>query len=82
MKWKHEPAEPTEERHTMRAHGVTISIQDASGDPTSRWQGLVMSLGAHTKRRASECLETWPREAIAKARAALDSFENSLENES
>jgi len=81
MKWNHEP-KTTDDRHTMRAHGVTLSIDDASGDASRRWQGLVMSLGEHSTQPAIECLTTWPREAIAKAREALDSFEASLENES
>ena len=81
MKWNHEP-KTTDDRHTMRAHGITLSIDDASGDSSRRWLGLVMSLGAHSTKPAFDCLKTWPREAIQKAREALDSFEASLENES
>ena len=55
---------------------LSVSPSNASG---KMWQWLELRFGSHSTSRHEECLATWPREAIAKARAAIDEFEARLE---
>ena len=67
--------------HKMVVHegpiSLTLSHDKESGN---RWQWFSVSFGTFTPASMDECRATWPREAIARARAELDRFESALED--
>ena len=79
MKWTEE-IEPRERRVVMR-HGVHMQLAVEYDDAES-WQHFSLSFGVFAKDRTfSECLESWPREAIAEARRRLDEFEAAADSD-
>uniref|UniRef100_A0A6M3L6S1 Uncharacterized protein n=1 Tax=viral metagenome TaxID=1070528 RepID=A0A6M3L6S1_9ZZZZ len=80
MKWrtKTPPARPYD---VLESGPVRLSISDAEGNPSLRWKYCTLTLGYHTSANYEKCLRDWPREALAKARAALDQFEAEIGGE-
>ena len=72
MNWTH--------NSTLEMGPVRMSIQPGAR-PAEWWQFFIMDFGSHSNASREECLKTWPREAIARARKALDEFENLLEQD-
>lgn len=60
---------------------IRMSVSDAESDPNKRWQHFQFSFGESSPNSIDECKATWPREALALARKALDEFEATLEAE-
>ena len=60
----------------MVIHSGPISFMLSHDRETGdRWQYFTISFGQFTKASMDECGFTWPREAIDRARAELDRFE-------
>ena len=80
--WKTETPEPRTPRSTMDYGGVTLSISPANdhANPGELWQWASLSLGKHVVAEPSDCLSTWPREAVRMLREAIDKFEEELDN--
>ena len=76
MNWTNETA-PQPPRQSAIEHGaLRLSVSPYATDPSrGQWQWCIMSFGSHTEASHKECLKTWPREAIARAREELDKFE-------
>ena len=70
MTWEHDS--------TINKGPCHITVAPSSG---RRWRFFSMDFGSHSEASHEECLKTWPREAIARARAELDKFENLLERD-
>lgn len=78
MEWKLD--EPTPTPRLRASHGpLSISVGLASNGQT--WQYVELVDGRHSPKSPEQCRETWPREAIALARQALDKFEETLNAE-
>jgi len=58
---------------------IKLSVRH-SANVDKTWQWLSLDFGYHSENSMAECMQTWPREAIAKARAKLDEFEEFLDN--
>ena len=78
MKWELHKPEPKVPFRVLEIGGVRLTISDACDDPTQRWQYLSFTVGRHTRDSMDQCMEKWPREALAHAQAALDEFEAAL----
>ena len=77
LQWKLEPPQQPRNYSSSVCGDVRISIGDAHDDPR-QWQYIQVCCGRHSTASHDECRQTWPREAIAMARAALDEFEAKL----
>ena len=79
MNWINETA-PQPPRQSSIEHGaLRLSVSPHATDPSrEQWQWCIMSFGSHSKASHEECLESWPREAIALARKELDELETFL----
>lgn len=59
---------------TIECGPMRLSVHLATVRP-EQWQHFALSFGSHSEASHEECLENWPREAIARARKVLDDFE-------
>ena len=76
MRWTEE--QEVHQRSFVMRDGVALQI--SVDDEESPWAYFSMSFGKFVKDLTfSECLEIWPKEAIAEARKRLDSFEEKLD---
>lgn len=71
MTWDHDSI--------LEMGSVRMSVSAAKDE--KQWQFFVLDFGTHSNASHEECLKTWPREAIARARKELDEFENLLDEE-
>lgn len=79
MTWKTtQPVAPPRESVLESGH-IRLSVRKDEADSERTWQYMIMSFGEHRKASHIECLGTWPREAIALARAELDRLEATLD---
>ena len=77
LKWDIEIPEPQpKERSTIRCGPIMLSV--SSHDVDTIWQFISLSLGTFSSASQRECEKSWPVEAIALAREALDEFESKL----
>ena len=79
MEWRRDPPPARRPHDVLESGPIRLSVSDAEGNPTLRWQYFTLTLGYHTPATQESCVKNWPREAIAKARAALYEFEATLE---
>lgn len=78
--WKTRAPEPQPESSVLECENVRLSVGEARNDPR-KWKYFSMSFGVHTNQPQSDCLKTWPREALQLARQELDRFEARLDEE-
>ena len=71
MNWDHDSI--------LEMGSVRIAVSAAKDE--KQWQFFIVDFGTHSNASHEECLKTWPREAIARARKTLDEFENLLEQD-
>ena len=78
--WKspEQPKIPAREAN-IRQGEFFLNLEEQDGGEV--WQYVMWSTGKHSRNAFEECLSTWPREAIAKCREALNELEAKLENE-
>ena len=78
MKWDIEidKPQPIKQKASIRHETAVVTVED-SGD--RRWIYFDMYLSHHSETPFDSLLTTWPREAIAKARAQLDALEAELD---
>ena len=81
MKWETRKTIPAPDESVIESGPIRVAVSPAYNNHSLRWQYFTVTLGHHSGASHAECLQTWPREAIAKARAALDEFEAELEGE-
>ncbi len=74
MPWETKTHRP-EQRHTLEHGPITLTITEGAA---ANWLHFIISFGGSTTEPPEECRKTWPREAIARARKALDELEASL----
>ena len=82
MQWETQEPELKPPVCVMDRGPIRLTVSDAYRDPLRRWQHLHLHVGQHTTMHADDCLRSWPREALAMARLALDEFEAKLEENS
>jgi hypothetical protein len=75
-KWQNKTEIPRS-RNALEVGPVCLSVSQEEGEQT--WQHLCISFGYFNAGTPEECLESWPRVAIEKAREALDRFEDTLD---
>ena len=81
IKWETEEPTPQVPRIKLDHGPLTLSITPGNHhNPNELWQWVSVSLGKHTTASRLSCRGTWPREAIALVREALDKFEEELDN--
>lgn len=83
--WKREPREqvPVDPSKVYaigkNSDDVRLSIEDQRDKASGRsWQYCCISFGEHSPDTPDECMESWPRTAIAQARKLIDELEQSL----
>lgn len=81
MTWKTTKPTQIPADSVIQTPDVRLSVGPAHGTTPEQWQYLDMTFGAHSMRSHNECLETWPKEAIARARKALDDLETLLKGQ-
>ena len=81
MKWEIAKVEQPTTRRRLECGKMYVSVGEQMSENGKRWQYMSVSFGRHADRTVSESMDLWPREAIALARAELDKFEASLEEE-
>ena len=76
--WQTETPKPLPAASILDAGTVrlTINAKDLDG---WQWQHFILSFGRDSEQAHSECLATWPRDALRIARENLDAFEKTLE---
>lgn len=78
--WKTTPPAPAKEQSMIECGPVRLHLSDSPCPEAGRtWQHLSLTFGRYSQRTPSDCLDTWPTEAIALARAALDRLEAEIE---
>jgi hypothetical protein len=80
MKWETETPQQPKLRYRLKGGSdlwLTVS-QEADG---STFRHMTLSFGKICAESADQVVQTWPREALALARAALDKFEAELEKQ-
>ena len=77
--WKSAPPRPHVAHSEIRSGPVSLSVIALADTDPRQWQFLSLTFGRHSTAPHTECLETWPREALALARQALDECEALLE---
>ena len=78
MEWEFRQPEPNPISSILEFGPIRLSIAPAEKDPRRLWQHLMLTVGQHTTAEPLECMREWPREAISRARRALDEFEAKL----
>ena len=78
MKWETRLPEPREPESVLEQGPIRVKVGPANTNPALMWQYFTLTLGIHSTRDRQVCMRTWPRQAIADARAALDKFEAEL----
>ena len=78
MKWETRRPEPTPTDLVLERGPVRVVVGPSHNDPSLRWQYFTVTLGQHSPASQESCMQTWPREGIGLARAALDEFEAQL----
>ena len=80
--WKTAPPPvPSPTPHSeFRRHPIGLSVRQAIDSP-DQWSFFELALGMSSSKTHAECLKTWPREALALARQALDEFEQYLKEQ-
>ena len=82
MEWEADRPNPAPmPRVTMKLGDVSVSVSPAHGNSSERWCYVAVATGEHTAASMDECQESWPRKALAMARAQLDAFEEALNEE-
>ena len=64
---------------SLEIGSVRIAVSPANAE--KQWQFFILDFGTHSNASHEECLKTWPREAIARARKELDKLEHFLNEE-
>lgn len=77
MEWKNETPKPPKSKAVIDAGLIRLTVSESVDGP-ERWQFFSLDFGDLSEASHEECLRTWPREAIARARKALDEFEANL----
>ena len=80
MKWEKQTT-PAIEQHAIESGDCTLRVEPHGGLDGRPWRFFSMTFGSTATEDVDECLESWPREAIAKARKELDELEAKLEAE-
>jgi len=74
LKW--DTIRPSQEHYSvLRPEQARFSVTDRGDE---QWQHFSMDFGEFSKASHDSCCVTWPAEAIALARAALDELEAKL----
>lgn len=77
--WELTTKNPPVSRYRITHEPINISFDvEASSAEYGRWQYFSIGFGRHTHDDPETLKTTWPREAIAKARKALDDLEAKL----
>jgi len=79
LTWNKVTPQPTEDWTAHSGNGYFSVGPDANNKRI--WQYFSLSVGEYSNRPIKACCKLWPREAIAKMRAALDRIETELAND-
>jgi hypothetical protein len=81
MKWETEQITQPPVRKSITHGPIMLSVSANDSSHGAWWKYLSMTFGKFSDQSLAQCLDAWPREAIALAREALDKLEATLREE-